>query len=203
MRSWCVPNIIQGTIYPISQLITKNVTGIRETLGSRQTVLPKEIVTDVMCRGARIFQTPREVSPTGRDGSTLWDVNTAVETARFTTPSPCFNNTSNSPTRNGNQDIVSQRRSIIAIKARNAKPLDTPINQNSAVLGHSTSIFSKVIGPKTVSEKVSDAYARIRMDLASNHVVAESLNFMGFRLSPVNTTKKTSPSSAPLPELKG
>ena len=91
----------------INQLVTEDVPKIRETLGVRQTVLLKEIVTDAAPSGERIFRTLREVIRTGRDGSTPWDINTAVATARLNPPSPIFNSTSNSPTRNGNQDIFS------------------------------------------------------------------------------------------------
>ena len=51
-------------------------------------------------------------------------------------------------------------------------------------------IFIKVIGPKTVPEESSDAYARKRMDFGSNSVISESPNFMDFRLSPANTSDK-------------
>ena len=47
LRSRFVPNIIQGTIPPIYQLSREDVPGIQETLGVRQTVLPKDIVTDM------------------------------------------------------------------------------------------------------------------------------------------------------------
>ena len=51
-------------------------------------------------------------------------------------------------------------------------------------------IFSKLIGPKKVPGESSDFYGRKRMDFGSNSVVVESPNFMGFRLSPANTTDK-------------
>ena len=153
-------------------------------------MLPKKIVMDVARSGTRIFRTPREVIQTGRDGYTPRDVNAAVTTARLTPSNPSFNSTSNFPTRNGNQYIVSPRRSIIATKARNAEPLEAPINRISAVHGHSTSIFSKLIGPKTVSGEIDDVYARKRMDFASNSVVAESPNLLDVGMSPANTTDK-------------
>ena len=151
-------------------------------------MLPEEIFTDAARSGARIFRNAREVIRTGRDRSTPRDVNTTVATAMLTPQGPILNSTSNSPTRNGNQDIVIPKRSIIATEARKAEPLDAPINRILAVHGHPTSIFSKVIGPKTVSGESANVYARKRMDFASNSVVAESPNFMDLGLSPAHTT---------------
>ena len=112
-------------------------------------------------------------------------------------------NTSNSSTRNGNQDIVIPRSSIIANKARNAEPLDTPINRILDVHGHPTSIFSKVIDPKTVSGESGDVYACESMDFASNSVVSESPNFMDLGLSPANTTDKLKSVIVPTTRVEG
>ena len=128
LRSRFVPKIIQGAIRSIDHLVTEDAPGIQETLGARQAVLLKEVVTDAARSGARIFRTLRELSRTVRDGSTPRCVNTSVVTTRLTPINPIFNSTSNSPMMNGNQDIVNPRRSIIATEARNAKPLDAPIN---------------------------------------------------------------------------
>ena len=190
MKNRFVPNITPGEIRPIDQLVTEDVPVIRETLGARQTVLPKEIVADAACSGVHILWTPREVSHTGRDSSMPRDVNTAIVTAMLTLQSPNFIGTSDSPTQTGTQDIVSPRRSIIPQKGRNAEPLDAPINQFPAVHGHPTPIFSKAIGPKTVPKESTDVYACKRIEFASNSVVAEIPNFMDFRLSPANTTDK-------------
>ena len=166
-------------------------------------MLPKKIVMDVARSGTRIFRAPREVIQTGRDGYTPRDVNAAVTTARLTPSNPSFNSTSNFQTRNGNQYIVSPRRSIIATKARNAEPLEAPINRISAVHGHSTSIFSKLIGPKTVSGEIDDVYARKRMDFASNSVVAESPNFLDLGLLPANIADKLESIISPTTIVKG
>ena len=185
-----VPKIIQDAILPIDQLVTEGLPGIQETLRARQTMLLKEIVTDAVCSGARIFRNPREVSRTGRDRSTPQDVNTAVATSRLTLQIPNFISTSNSPTRTGTQDISIPRRSIITQKGRNSKPLDAPVNQFPAVYGHPRPIFSKVISPKTFTKESADIYALKMMDFGSNPVVSKSSNFMDYRLSLVNTTDK-------------
>ena len=152
---------------------------------------------------ARTFSGPlREVNRTGRDGSTPRDVNTAVATARLNLQSPNFISNSDSPTRTGTQDIVIPRQSIIPQKGRNGDPLDAPINQFLAVHGHPTPIFIKVIGPKTVPDESADVYVRKRMDFWSNSVVAESPNFMDFRLSPANTTDKLKSVIGPTTRVK-
>ena len=150
LRSRFIPEIIQGAICPINQLVTKYVTVIQEILGSRQTVLPKASVMDAARSGARILQTPGTVIRTVREGSTPWVVNSAVSTARLNPPIPSSNSTSISPAQTGTQEITSPRRSIIAKRARNADPLGAHINEFLAVNGHSTSIFRKIIGLKTV-----------------------------------------------------
>ena len=111
-------------------------------------------------------------------------------TSRLTLQNPNFLITYDSPTRTGTQDIVRPRQSIIPQEARNTDPLNASINRFLAEHGHPTPIFSKVIGPKIVPNESADVYARKRMDFGSNSVVAESLNFMDFRLLPANTTDK-------------
>ena len=131
------------------------------------------------------------------------DVNAAIATARLIPPRPRFESNSNSPMRNGNQDIVSPRRSMIATEARNAEPLDSPINRISAAHGHSTSIFIKVIGTKTVSGESAGVYVHERMDFASNSVVAESPNFLDLGLSPANKADKLKSIISPTTRVKG
>ena len=150
LRIQFVPNIIQGAFRPIDQIITEDLPGIEEIFGARQMVLPKDIDMDTARSGACIFYTLRELIWTGRYNSTSQFVNTAYATARLTPPIPSFNSTSVSPARTVTQDIVSSRRSIIATKAKNVEPLDTLINRFLAVHCHSRSIFSKIIGHKTV-----------------------------------------------------
>ena len=134
--------------------------GIQETLGARQTVLPKEIVTDAARSGVRIFWTPREVSRTGRDGSTLQDVRTAVSTTRLTTPSQIFNSTSDSPTHTGTQGIVNPIGPAGPQWISAAQKLKTSINglldKNS---GPRTS-FSKVVGSEVTGDPRVDVNLR-------------------------------------------
>ena len=101
-----IPNIIPGAIHLIDHTITEDVAGIRETLDARQTVLSKEIITDTARSGAHIFRTPREVSRTGRDGTTSWDGNTVIAAARSTSPIQICHSTTGSPIQNRNQEII-------------------------------------------------------------------------------------------------
>ena len=150
MRCRLFPEIFQGAIGPINQIVTEDVTVIQYILGLCQMFLPKASVTDAACSGARsgahIFRNPRKISRTGRDDSTSRDINTVVVTVRLNTPIPSSDITSISPVKTGTQEIISPRRSITAKKARKAEPLDLPINGFSAINEHSTPIFSKVIG---------------------------------------------------------
>ena len=177
--------------------------GIREILGTCQTVLPKGIFMDATRSGAHIFQTPREVSRTVRDGSNPRDVNTSIATDRLTPPSLIFKSTSNFPTQTGNQDIFSPRWSVIVHEARNAEPLHAPINRFLAIHGHPTLILSRLIGPKTVSIEIANVYAHKRMDLVSNSIFTESPNFMDLGLSPANKTDKLKSVIGPTNKVEG
>ena len=54
-----VQKIILVVIGPINKLVTDDVSGIQEILGSHHTVLPKANVTDAAHSCAYIYQTPR------------------------------------------------------------------------------------------------------------------------------------------------
>ena len=115
----------------------------------------------------------------------------------LTLQSPSFIGTPVSPTQTDTQDFFSPRRSTIATEARKAKPLDAPIDGFLAVHGHSKSIYSKVIGPKTVPGQISNVYACERMDFASNSIIGESPNFIYLGLSPANTADKLNSVTSP------
>ena len=55
LKNRFVPKIIQGKICLIEQLVMEDVPGVRETLGAWKTVISKEIVTDAVRSGVRIF----------------------------------------------------------------------------------------------------------------------------------------------------
>ena len=101
-----ISNIIPGTILQIDQKITEDVAVIGETLDKRQTVLSKEIVVDAASSGACIFRTPREVSRTGRDGTTPRYGSTIVAAAMLTYPVQNFHSTTDSLSQNRKQDII-------------------------------------------------------------------------------------------------
>ena len=101
-----IPKIIPGAIRPIDQPITEDGAGIEETLDALQTVISKEIVMDVAFSGARILWTSKEVSRTGRDGTTSRNRNTVVAAARSTYPVQICRSTTDPPSLNSNQEII-------------------------------------------------------------------------------------------------
>ena len=138
-----VSKIIPGTIRPIDQLVTKDFPGIQETLGARQTVLPKEIFTDVARGAARIFRTLREVSQTSRDSPMPRGVNTAVATARLSPLFQIFNSTSDSPTRTGTQDIFNPIGPSGPQWISDAQKLKTSINRFFVKNGCPSAVWSR------------------------------------------------------------
>ena len=90
----------------------------------------------------------------------------------------------------------------MAKKASNAEPLDAPINEFLAVNGHSTSIFSKVIGLEIVPRESADVYARERIDFTSNSVIHKSPKFMDLGLSPAHTPDKIKSVVGPATKVK-
>ena len=88
------------------------------------------------------------------------------------------------------QEIRSPRGSIGPHKVRNVQPFKNSINLFSPKHGHPTSIFSKVIGCKTVSDESADVNPCCGMDFRRNFVITNSPTFMDFRLSPTNKPDK-------------
>ena len=119
---------------------------IRETLDARQTVLSKEIFTDLTHSGACIFQIPIEVSRAVRNVTTPWDGNTSVAAARSTSPVQICHSITNSPIRNRNQDIINPIGPVSPQLIRNAQKLKTSINGFVAEDRGLKKIFSKVVG---------------------------------------------------------
>ena len=151
-----IPKIIPGAIYPIDQTIMEYVAGIVETLDAHQTVISKEIVTDVAHSGARIFRTPREVRRTGRDGTTPRDGNIVVEADRLTSPIKICQSTTDSPSQNRNQDIINP------IGPVSSQYIRIPRNSKLLLMDFSTedrgikTIFSKVVGFKLADDSRVD-----------------------------------------------
>ena len=104
------------------------MAGIGETLDTRQTVLSKDIVTDAASSGARIFQNPGEVIRTGRDGTVPQDGNIAVAAVRLTSPVIICHSTTESPSRNRNQEIINPIGPISTKWIRKAEKLKTSID---------------------------------------------------------------------------
>ena len=178
-------------------MITIDVAGIRENLGALQTVLSKEIVTDAARSGAHIFRTPRDVSRTGRDGSTPRDVNTSIVAARLTPPIQIFHSTSDFPTRTGTQEIINPIGPAGPQWISKAKKLKTSINYFFAENRGPKPSFSKVVGCKDTADPRVDVNSRCGMNFGSDFVVTPNQNFVDFGIASVNTTDKLGSVSVP------
>ena len=154
------------------------------------TVFLEEIVTGAAPSAAHVFKDPPVVNWKVARRPISIDMNTFGISPRANTQVMSGTGTSAPPILIRIQNIGSPRRSIGPQKVRNAHPFKTSINQFSPEHGLPTPIFSKLIGRKIVPNKSADAYARKRMGFGSNSVVAKSLNFMDFELSPTNTSYK-------------
>ena len=166
-------------------------------------MLPKLSVTDAARSCARIFRTPRKVIRTDRDGYTSQDVNSSKANTRLNPPIPSSNPNSISPAYTETQDISNPRRSFIAIRARSTEALGAPINGFSAVNGHSTYLFSKLIGVETVPGESANVNLRGGMDFASNSVLGEIPNLVDLGLSPANAADKIKSVFVPATRVEG
>ena len=79
-----INRIIPVAIPPIYQTVADDAAGSRETLHARRTIILKDIVTDVVCSAARVFQNPVVVRWHGTGGTTPQDGKTAVGSTRLT-----------------------------------------------------------------------------------------------------------------------
>ena len=171
-------------------MINDDVAGIRETLDARQTVLSKKIVTDAALSGARIFQTPREVSRTGMYCTTPWERNIVVAAARFTSPLQFFHSTTDSPSQNRNQDIINPIGAVSPQWTRNANKLKTSVNWFFVEDRGLKTILSKVLGCKFTDNSSVDIKSRCGTNFGSNAVFTQNLKSIHLGLASVNTTDK-------------
>ena len=132
----------------------------------------------------------------GRDGSTPLDVNTAVVTARLTTPSQIFNSNSNSSTWTGTQDIFNLIGPAGPQWISIAQKLKTYINglfdkNRGPITSFSTVAGSEVTGGPRVNVNLHG-----EMHFGSDSVVTPNPNFMNFGVASVNTTDELESVSA-------
>ena len=117
---------------------------------------------DVARSAAHVFRTPANVSRHSTYGTTTWDGKTAVGSTRLTSPVLIGDSTTGSPSRTGNQDIISTRVSIGNQWIWDAQPLDTSINGIYSEHRDPAPIFGKVIGRKITDESSADVNLRCR-----------------------------------------
>ena len=146
------------------------MAGIGEDLDARQMVLSKEIATDVVCSGARILRTPKELSRTGRDSTTPQYGNTIVAAARLNPPIMICHSTNDSPSRNRNQDIINPIGPFSIQWIRNAKKIKTSIDDFFAEDRGIKPIFSKVVGCKFAENCSVDITSHCGINFGSNTV---------------------------------
>ena len=108
------------------------------------------------------------------------DKNTVGIPPRTTTQVWTGTVTSFPPISIGSQNIEGPRRSIIPQEVRNIEPLDASINIFPAKHRNPTTIWSKVISSKKVTNESADIDARDPMNFGSDTVLSESPNLMNF-----------------------
>ena len=142
---------------------------------------------DAARRAAHVFRTPADISRHGTDGTTPWDINTAVESAILTSPVRICGSTTGSQRRTGNQDIISPRGPISPQWSRDADPLDASINGFPAKHRYPTPIFIKEIGRKCIDESSADVNSHCRINFSSDAVFTKIPNFVNMWLASVHT----------------
>ena len=140
------------------------------------------------CSTAHVFWTHAEVSRHGTYGTTPRDCNTAIGSARLTSPVRIGGSNTGSPSRTGNQDIISPRGSIGTQWSRDDQPLDTSINVIYSEHRDPAPILNKVIGQKFADKSSADVNSRCRMNFGSDAVFTESPNFVNMGIAFVHTS---------------
>ena len=141
-------------IPPIDRHISDGFPSSRGTTYVQQTHALKVIVTDMARSGARVFQTPADVSRNDTDGMTPWYGNTSIRSTRLNSPVLLGGGTTVSSTRTEIQEIIIPKGPTGSVEFTNAQPFHASIHGNSAENGVPTPTFSKVIG-RELSENSS------------------------------------------------
>ena len=110
--------------------------------------------------GAHVFRYPTVVNRKDTDKKISWERNTSRIPPILNTPVLIGGGPSVSPNRKGVQDIGSLSGTIRSEEFRNAQPLHTSINGNSAKHRDPAPTFSKIIGRELSDESSDDIYSR-------------------------------------------
>ena len=116
--------------------------------------------------------------------------NNAIGSARLTSPVRICGSTTGSPSRTGNQYIVSPRGSISPQWSRDADPLDASINGFPAEHRDPAPIFSNLIVCRFTDKYSADVKSRCWMNSGSDAVLTESKNFANLGIVSVHTSNE-------------
>ena len=155
-----IPEIISVVIPPTDPWIMYGVAASSGTLHARQMISLKEIVTDAVRSGARVFNDPTAVNWKDMDRMISQCRNTIRMVERLTNPVLVGDGPSVSTTRMGSQEIGSPSGSIGPQEVRDAQPLDTSINRISVKHRYPAPTFNHAIGCKFSEESIVDVYWR-------------------------------------------
>ena len=113
-----------------------------------------------------------------------------IGSTRLTSPVWNGGNTTGSPSRTGNQDIIISRGSISPQWSRDAWPLYTSINGINSKHRDPAPIFSKVIGRKFTDESSANVNLRCRMIFEIDTLFKESPNLVNLGLKSICTSNE-------------
>ena len=152
----------------------------------------KKVVTDALCGGAWVNQTPRQLSRTGVDRSTLCDVCNTVSVKN--TPSlVMIGSVNNSPPCGFSRSlqVAKKRKSTSPGLVENTHKLDAVVYRSLSNDLDSESIFSKVIDHKLYNGSSNDLYSHCRMNFVNDPVQTQAPHFMYMRLPAISTLNES------------
>ena len=172
---------------PIEPRIADGVAAGIGTTQEPYKISPKVIVTDAARSGAHVFRNPADVSHMETDRKIPKDGNTSIRYPMLTYLVMIGGGTTVYPTRTGRQNIISPKGPTGSVEVKNAQPLHTFINGNSAKNGYPKATLSKVISQELSDDPSANIYLRCWANFTRDTVVTEIPNFMNLGLSTVHT----------------
>ena len=157
---------------------------------ARQTPTSKVILTDAARSGARVLQTPGDVSQTGRDVTMPGYGKNSIRSPMFNSTVLVGGGTTISPTRTGIQEIGNTKCSTGSVEVRNAQMFHTSTNGNLTEYGDPTPTFIKVIGQELSHNSITKIYSRCWVNFTRNAVGTEIPDFMNLGLLAVHASDK-------------
>ena len=167
-------------------------------LNAVRTVLLEYIVTGAASSAVPVFKDPLVINWKVTSRPIPIDTNTVGVSPRSTTKVMTGTGTSAPLILIRSQEIGSPRGSIVPQKVRNAHPFKISINQFSPEHGQPTPIFSKVPPTKVPTPTLAVGWTS---GVIRSSPKVQTLWILGY--CPPTHQIKSSPSSSPLPYLKG